>query len=186
MLVSVTGLGSLWRHKFGKDQNDHERFTRGVFFNTTGVRVARMVRQRPKIVGYARFHQCGGFDPRHPSRILGRVFDCAEPSVWKGENKLLFHHVLRKAEAPERFLVVVRSESIGAFRAGTAGWRSPDTWLVSLSEHGRVEEAMLLMSADAWITTELGRFVLVQDPDRPWLARLILTNCPPESTTCGT
>lgn len=186
MLVSVTSLGSLWRYKFGKDHNDHERFARGVFFNTTGIRVAGTVRQRPKIVGYARFHQCGGFDPRHPSRILGRVFDCAEPSVWKRENRLLFQHVLRKPEVPARFLVVIRSGSIGTFQVGTAGWRSPDTWLVSLSEDGRVEEAMLLMSADAWITTELGRFVLVPDRDRPGLARLILTNRPPESTTCGT
>ena len=104
MLVSVTSFGSLWRHKFSKDQNDSRRFARDAFYNTTGVRVAEVMRQRPKIIGYARFHQCSGFDPRHLARMVGRVFDCAEPSIWQGTNKLLFQHLLRRPEMPERFL----------------------------------------------------------------------------------
>jgi hypothetical protein len=63
MLVSVTGFGSLWRHKFsGNQKNDPRRFSLGVFYNTTGIRIGMVIRQRPKITGYARFHQCGGFN----------------------------------------------------------------------------------------------------------------------------
>ena len=175
MLVSVTNLGSLWRHRFSKDQKDQHRFAQGVSYNTTGVRVAGAIRQRPKIVGYGRFHQCSGFDPQHPLRMVGRVFDCAEPCVWQGANKLLFQKPLHRPEPPERFLVVTRPDLTGRLQIGNAGWRSPDTWLISLSECRGDQEAMFLMSSDSWITTELGRFVLTLDRDRPWLGSLVLT-----------
>lgn len=174
MLVSVIGFGSLWRRRFSKEPNAPQRFSSGVFYNTTGIRISGIVRQRPKIVGYLRFHQSGGFDPHYPSRMIGRVFDCADPCVWEGANKLLFRHVLRKPEFPERFLVVFRSESIGRFQVGMPGWRSPDTWLISLSERSRAQECMLLMSPKNWVKTELGIFVLLVDRERPWLARAIL------------
>ena len=185
MLISVTSLGSLWRHRFSKDSTDPRRFIRGVYYNTTGVHVAGIIRQRPKIVGYARFHQCSGFDPQHFARTVGRVFDCAEPCVWQGDNKLVFQHLLRKSELPERFLVVTRPEQTGRLQIGNAGWRSPDTWLISLSECRGDQEAMFLMSSESWITTELGRFVLTLDRDRPWLARLVLTTTRTGVNACG-
>jgi hypothetical protein len=185
VLVSVTSLGSLWRHRFGKDPTDPRRFIRGVYYNTTGVHVAGIIRQRPKVVGYARFHQCGGFDLHHPSRMEGQVFDCAEPCVWEGANKLLFQHVLHKPDLPQRFLVVTRTEFTGRLQIGAAGWRSPDTWLISFSECRQDQEAMFLMSAESWITTDLGRFVLTPDRDRPWLASLVLTTTRTGVTACG-
>ena len=33
---------------------------------------------------------------------------------------------------------------------------------------------MLLMPADGWMQTELGRFVLKPEARRPWVARLVL------------
>lgn len=185
MLVSVTSFGSLWRHKFSKDENDPYRFSRGVFYNTTGIRIAGVIRQRPKIIGYARFHQCSGFDPHHFSRGVGRVFDCAEPCVREGSNKLLFQRVLRKPELPERFLVVTRPEVVGKVQIGNPGWRSPDTWLISFSECDGDQEAMLLMSAENWVATGLGRFVLRSDRDRPWLAHLVLVTSPSGVGVCG-
>jgi len=180
MLVSITSFGSLWRHTFNKDPNDQCRFAGSVFYNTTGVCVAGVMRQRPKIIGYARFHQCTGFDPHHPARMVGRVFDCAEPCVREGVNKLLFQKPLHKPEPPERFLVVTRPEFTGRLQVGSAGWRSPHAWLISFSECREDQEAMFLMSAESWITSELGRVVLAPDRDRPWLARLVLTSVPPE------
>jgi len=185
VLVSVISVGSLWRHRFSKDQKDQHRFAQGVYYNTTGVRVAGAIRQRPKIVGYARFHQCSGFDPHHPSRMVGRVFDCAEPCVREGANKLLFQHVLRKPDLPQGFLVVTRTEFTGRLQIGAAGWRSPDTWLISLSECRGDQEAMFLMSAESWIATELGRFVLTSNRDRPWLASLVLTTTRTGVNACG-
>jgi hypothetical protein len=91
-----------------------------------------------------------------------------------------FKLLLREPESPERFIVVIRSESAGRFQVRTAGWRSSDTWLISLSECSATQECMLLMSAESWIKTELGRFALTPNRDRPWLARLILTSPVPE------
>lgn len=173
MLVSVAGLGSLWRWRFDKNQDESYRFARGVYYNTTGVEIAGVIRQRPKVTGYARFHTCGGFDLHHPSRAIGRVFECAEPCVWKGNNKLLFEHVLPGPERPDRFLVVIKSNLNGILSVGTDNWRSRDTWLIAFSESTHEQEAMLLMAACDWIHTSLGRFVLEPEVRRPWIARLV-------------
>ena len=180
MLVSVTGFGSLWRRRFDKNQDDSHRFARGVYYNTTGVEIAEAIRQRPQIKGYARFHACGGFDPHHPSRIIGRVFECAEPCVWEGDNKLLFERILPAPEKPDRFLVVVRAKLNGRLSVGVAGWRSPDTWLIAFSESGGQQEAMVLMAAYGLIRTSLGGFLLQPEPRRPWIAQLVLVSAQQE------
>src|SRR5512146_3044558 len=108
MLVAVTDFGSVWRHRFGKDASDPLRFARGVYYNTTGVAVDGTTRQRPRISGYARFHNVGGFDAQRPQRMIHRVFECADPCVWNGDNKLLFKRILRCPQRPDSFLVVVR------------------------------------------------------------------------------
>lgn len=176
MLISVAGFGSLWRRRFDKNQDDSYRFARGVYYNTTGIEIAGTVRQRPKITGYARFHACSGFDPHHPSRAIGRVFECAEPCVWKGDNKLLFQRVLLAPEKPDRFLVVVRSQLNGMLALGVDNWRSSDTWLIAFSESAEEQEAMLLMPASDWIRTSLGHFALEPDVRRRWIARLVLVS----------
>lgn len=178
MLVAIAGLGSLWRRRF--DKRDPDRFGRGVYYNTTGIEIAGTIRQRPKITGYARFHACGGFDPYHPSRAIGRVFECAEPCVWKGDNRLLFQRVLLAPERPDRFLVVVRSKLNGMLTVGLDKWRSPDTWLIAFSENAHEQEAMLLMPASGWIRTSLGQLVLQAETDRPWTAQLVLFRHPQE------
>ena len=174
MLVAITGFGSVWRHRLAKQTHENDRFVQPVYYNTSGVEVNGSVRQRPQICGYARFDIIGGFDPNHLSRMLNRVFECAEPSVWMGCNKLLFKRVLSVGERPERFLVVARSDMIGQLSVGAQGWRSADTWLLSLSECASQQEVMLLMSADSWIAGTLGRFVLDIPESRAWVARLAL------------
>ena len=121
MLVAVTGFGRVWRHRFGKDTDDARRFARAVYYNTTGVVVEGKVRQRPQICGYARFDAVGGFNPNFPSRMINRVFECAEPSVWMGYNKLLFKRMLTAGERPDCFFVVVRSEHDRSIGGGN-GW----------------------------------------------------------------
>ena len=176
MLIAVTGFGSVWRRRFGKDEADPHRFGRAAYFNTTGVQVGNEIRQRPKIAGYARFNARGGFDPNRLSRMIDRVFECAEPCVWQGANKLLFMRTLRTPSKPDRFLVVLRNAIHGALKVGSRNWRSADTWLISFSECRAEQEAMLLMPAYSWIETELGRFVLEPLTQWPWAARLILTS----------
>ncbi len=175
MLVAVTGFGSVWRHRLGKQTHENSRFDQPVYYNTTGVVVNGHVRQRPQICGYARFHTVGGFDPNDFSRMINRVFECAEPSVWMGYNKLLFKRMLTKGQRPDCFFVVVRPELTGTLAVGTAGWKSPDTWLLSFSECPQQQEVMLLMPAYGWIRGDVGRFVLQPSERRPGMARLVLS-----------
>jgi hypothetical protein len=185
MLVAVTDFGSVWRHRFGKDAGDPLRFARGVYYNTTGVEIEGTVRQRPTIPGYARFHNCGGFDAHRPARMIDRVFECADPCVWNGDNKLLFRRLLFRPQAPDRFLVVVRPALTGRVSIGNSAWRSPDTWLLSFSEWGSQQEAMLLVPAYGWIESELGRFVVQPEMTRPWIAHMALTKTPQEVRQCA-
>ena len=175
MLVAVTSFGRVWRHRFGKDTDHAHRFARGVYYNTTGVVVGGEVRQRPQICGYARFDAVGGFNPNFPSRMINHVFECAEPSVWMGYNKLLFKRMLTKGERPDCFLVGVRQELTGVLAVGTSEWRSSDTWLLSFSACAQEQEGLFLMRAYSWIRSHLGRFVLEPSERQPWMARLVLS-----------
>ena len=186
MLVAITDFGSVWRHRFGKDASDPLRFARGVYYNTAGVEIAGVIRQRPRIEGYARFHNCGGFDAHRPQHMINRVFECADPCVWNGDNKLLFKRILPRPERPEMFLVVLRPVLTGKLNIGNSGWRCQESWLLSFSECGEQQEAMLLLPASGWIESELGRFVLDADAARPWIARLALTTTRQEASSCAT
>ena len=172
MLVAVTGFGSVWRPRLGKEDL-RSRVNRPIYYNTTGVAVNGNVRQRPQICGYARFDSIGGFDPNHPSRMIDHVFECADPSVWMGYNKLLFRRMLKNRERPDCFLVVVGSDLVGQLAIGMESWRSSDTWLLSFSECAQQQEAMLLMPLGGWIRSSLGPFTLEGSQPQPWVARLI-------------
>jgi hypothetical protein len=174
MLVSVTGFGSVWRRRMGKDPNDPMRFARAAYFNTTGVAVDGKIRPRPKIVGHARFNGAGGFNPNYPLRMVNSVFECAEPCFWQGQTKVLFKRMLSAPQQPDYFLVVARSSEIGRVDVGSPAWRSEGTLLISFSESHDDQEAMLLMPTESWIRTELGKAMLLPFISWPWSARLQL------------
>ena len=177
MLVTVTGFGSVWRHRLGK-KDERGRFAQPVYYNTTGVPVKGKICQRSEVCGYARFDMVGGFDPNHLSRMMDRVFECAEPSVWMRYNKLLFKRILKSGDTaqPDCSLVITRSGFMGQLAVGNEGWRSQDTWLASFSECKGAQEAMLLMPIGGWIRTTVGRFVLACPEPRQRLARLVLSS----------
>ncbi|HWH60128.1 MAG TPA: hypothetical protein VN682_21045 [Terriglobales bacterium] len=174
MLITVTGFGSVWRRRFGKDGNDPKRFARTAYFNTTGVPVNGHIRTRPKVVGHVRFNGVGGFDPNRPLSMINSVFECAEPCVWNGQNKVLVERMLATPERPDYFLVVVRAAEVGHLDVGSSAWRSEGTLFISFSECGKEQEAMLLMPPEGWLRTALGRFVLRPFVNWPWSARLQL------------
>jgi hypothetical protein len=173
VLVAVTGFGSVWRHRRER-YDERGRIDQPVYYNTTGVLVNGKFRQCPQICGYARFDTVGGFDPNCLSRMLNRVFECAQPSVWMGCNRLLFRRILEKRERPDRFLIVTRSDLVGQLSVGEEAWRSPESWLLSFTECGGRQETLLLMPAGGWIRSSLGLFILEASQARPVLARLAL------------
>ena len=173
MRVAVMGFGSVWRHRLGR-QTRPGRYAQSVYYNTTGVLVHGRVRQRPQICGYARFDTIGGFDPNYPSKMIGRVFECTEPMVWMGSNKLLFKRILNTGERTDRFLISVTSALVGQLAVEEEGWRSSDVWLLSISECDGQQESMMLMSTGHWVHTSLGLFVLEPCGRDDPLARLVL------------
>ena len=174
MLVTITGFGSVWRQRLGKDQSDPKWLAHAAYFNTTGVSVNGKIRTRPKIVGHVRFNGIGGFDPNHPLAFINTVFECAEPCIWQGQNKLLFERKLSAPRQPDYFLVVVRSSEIGHLDVGSPAWRSEGTLIISFSECGDQQEAMLLMPPESWLRSDVGRFALRPFISWPWSARLLL------------
>src|SRR5579863_7059515 len=174
MLVTVMGFGSVWRRRFGKDPSNPRRFARAAYYNTTGVPVNGSIRTRPKIIGHARFNGVAGFNPNYPSRMINRVFECEDPCIWQGQNKVLFKHMLATTERPDYFLVVAKPEQTGQLAVGTPGWKADDTLLLSFSECRDQQEAMLLMPAFSWIRSELGTFFVEPVSSQPWVARLRL------------
>jgi len=174
MLVTITGFGSVWRRRLGKDQDDPGRSARAAYFNTTGVPVAGKIRTRPKIVGHVRFNGIGGFNPSRPLSLINTVFECAEPCVWQGQNKVLFERKLPAPRQPDYYLVVVRACEIGRLDVGSPAWRSEGTLLISFSECRDQQEAMLLMPPGSWLRSEVGKFGVHPFISWPWSARLQL------------
>lgn len=174
MLATITGFGSVWRRRFGKDENDPMRFARAAYFNTTGVPVNGKIRTRPKIVGHVRFNGAGGFDPNRPLAMIHRVFQCAEPCVWQGQNKVLFERILPAPQQPNYLLVVVKAAEVGHLDVGSPAWRSDGTLVISFSEYRDQQEVMLLMPNDSWLRSDLGRLVLRRCVSRPWSGLLQL------------
>lgn len=174
MLVTITGLGSIWRRRFGANENDPKRFAHSAYFNTTGVPVRGVIRARPKIEGHIRFNGVSGLDPNSPLSILNGVFECADPCVWEGRNKVLFRRMLRSPEQPDFFLVVLKASEAGHFDVGSPAWRSEGTMLISFSEWHDQQEAMLLLPPCGWVRTSVGRFRLRPFVSWPWSAQFYL------------
>jgi hypothetical protein len=175
MRVSVLSFGSVWRRRLGKDLADPKRFARAAYFNTTGVMVQGKLRTRPRIIGHARFNGVGGFNPNYPARIVGRVFECDEPSVWQGQNKMFCNAMLPSRAKPDRYLLSLRAAEFGRLMVGLPGWSSDDVWVIALSEWQEEQEGLLLMAAHGWVRTSVGKYSLKPVAYEPRRARLELT-----------
>jgi hypothetical protein len=133
----------------------------------------RIVRHR-KIAGHVRFNGIGGFNPHYPQRLIGSVFECDEPQMWNGQNKVFFRRRLDHPEVPDCFLAAIRSGEFGLVSVGTDGWRSDDTYLISVSEWRDQQELLMLLPPHGWVRTEMGRAAVMPDKLRPWAGRLKL------------
>jgi len=88
------------------------------------------------------------------------VFECAEPCVWNGQNKLLFRRLLHTAAKPDYFLVATRSDEVGRLGLTVGTWKSDDALLFSFSESDTQQEALLLIPMHGFVRTALGVFCL--------------------------
>lgn len=168
MLVSVSGFGSIWRQRCG------DTVRKIAYYNTTGVRINGMLRQRPAVLGYARFNAAGGFNANSPLRMMDRVFECQPLCLWNGANKVLFERLLPRPEPPDQFLVAVRSSDYGTIEMRHADWKDEPVLVLAMSQSRDEQETLLLMPAGTCVRTTLGTLILKHMPSRPWVARLEL------------
>lgn len=158
MLVAVTGLGSIWSCRLGRDAARTDRFTReAAFFNTTGIVVDGALRRRSRVYGEVRFNGSMGLNPHDPTTsLLHRVFRCPALTVWNGANRLLCERPVKAAASS--FLVVFTAHDVGRVTSGDQ-WRSDDSQVISWSESDNAQEFLLLMQPFSWIRTARGLFV---------------------------
>jgi hypothetical protein len=158
MLVALTGLGSIWSCRPGRNASSPERFGReAAYFNTTGVLLDGKLRRRSRIYGEVRFNGSADFDPHHPASVLQRVYQCSDLCVWNGATRLLCGR--RVHASPEQFLVAVTDRELGRV-TGMEHWRSDDSVVISRSECAAAQEILLLMRPYGWVRTDRGLFML--------------------------
>lgn len=174
MLVSVLGFGSIWTRRLANAERSSESLSprRIAYYNTTGVAVGGRVRNRPRIYGVARYNAISGFRPDWQERMLGRVFECDPPCVWQGHPKIFFSAVRARPERPDAYLVVLRSADFGALAADDR-WLSVDGHVISLSQDGPTQEAMVVLPAFGWVRCGRGTLFLEPLAKYPWRAAWI-------------
>jgi hypothetical protein len=80
----------------------------------------------------------------HIEKNIGRVFK-ATGNLEPSSRCVLLHHLLNRPVSPDYYLFVITSDRTGELQIDCEGWKSDGVVLVSLSQIGRQQEAMLLM-----------------------------------------
>ena len=163
-ITEMIGFGSIWTRRVGRDA--------AALYNTTGVPVGDSIRPRSRVYGVARFNGSSGFTPHQPERMLHRVFECSGPASWNGANRELVERL--EAGAPDVYLAILRSGVVGWLDARSASWCARDCVLISFSESGAHQEAMLLMPAYSWVRESNG--ICVLEPAAPGASRARLVS----------
>jgi hypothetical protein len=135
--------------------------------------VCGKVRQRSRIFGQLRFNGVGGFLAAGIERNIGRVFRCSA-ELGGTVHKLVFHHLLDKAQAPDFFMFGVTSSCTGFLSIESEHWKSDGVLLFAMSESKELQEAILLMPGHSWFRGGMGTFIADPERDRPWRATLRL------------
>lgn len=175
MLVTLQGFGSIWERRPQRQVGDSTKFLGAAYYNTTGVVVNGKVRYRWRIGGKIRFNSTGGFNPNYPSRALNRVFECEVPEPRPdGWDQILFKTVLRHPARPDAYLFVAMPQKTGRIDFASPFWKAAGVQVVSFSEDGDQQQAMLLMPAYSWVQGELGTFFAEPSARRPWAAVLAM------------
>ena len=167
MIIGLEGFGSVWSRR--------ARPGRGwsAFYNTTGITANGQLRHRSRVFGQLRFNEVGGFNPNHVERNIGRVFK-ATGNLDPSGRCVLLHHLLSRPVSPDYYLFVVASDRTGELQIDSEGWKSDSVILVSLSQIGGQQEAMLLMPVHSWLRGSLGLFVVEPCAQYSWRALLQL------------
>jgi|SRR5581483_955474 len=159
MLIQVLGFGSSWWARFGRDPEDHYRFSKhAAYFNSTGLHCGSKLRRYWVIPGLLRFNGNGSFDPACPAQSIGKIFECEGPSSSFAchRSRLLFIRRVSERLKPDYYLVVVSSGRHGRIDFAQPEWKSTMVVGLALSCYGDRSEAMLLMKIGDCIRSSCG------------------------------
>ena len=160
MRVRVISFGTNWWAMHSSDESDPYRFRRNAaYFNATALKSGRRLRHSAVYPGQIRFNANSGFDPEFPSRTIGGTFLCSGPQQMAGRVHLLFVRLLMET-APDAYLVTLNSLEHGSICFDKPGWRSSGVQPISISLRGPRFEAMLLMGANEWVSSDCGSWVI--------------------------
>lgn len=160
MRIAVCGLGSLWTWRTSSPDNSR---LRTIYYNSTAIETPKGLKARALLYGVVRIEPAAGLNPQFPWRLVGRIFE----GTGIRESEIRRQLTLRfKADGlPDAYLIVLRSGEVGVIDR-SAAWKSKNVEIVSFSESGSQQEALLLMSPYSWVRTSRGA-LLVERPATP-------------------
>ena len=143
--------------------NPRAGFPRPVYYNSTAIDTGKGLKPRPVIYGVVRVESGTGFNPLVEelkaqyaiSQLVGRIFDGTGVREHDVRRQMALHK--RTSGEPDGYLVVIHSRRYGKIDL-TVQWKSNGVEVVSFSEAGDDQEALLLMSPYSWVRTVQGFF----------------------------
>jgi len=155
MRIAVCGFGSMWSARAAN--------ARPVYYNSTSIDTGKGLKPRPLIYGVVRIEAGTGINPYVTSQLIGKLLEGTGVREHDLRRQLTLHK--RATGEPDAYLIAIRSCEFGAIDCGGA-WKSSGVEVISFSEAGVDQEALLLISPYSWIRTARGSY-MVERPVTP-------------------
>ena len=163
MRIAVCGFGSMWSARAAN--------ARPVYYNSTAIDTGKGLKPRPLIYGVVRIEAGTGINPlvrelkAHyaTSQLIGKLLEGTGVREHDLRRQLTLHK--RATGEPDAYLIAIRSYEFGAIDCAGA-WKSSGVEVISFSEAGDEQEALLLISPYSWIRTARGSY-MVERPVTP-------------------
>ncbi len=174
MLVAVQSFGSIWTARCARTATEGTNLARrGAYYNTTGVLVGDVFRNRSCIYGHVRLDECSAFHPQFAERFIHRVFESEGVTSGNGRNKLFLRQIVSAGTRPDVYLFRIRPIDAGWIDRNGA-WKCDTAQVVSFSEGNSQQEVLIVLPQFGWIHGTQGTFCAEPRRDRPWMAVLSL------------
>ena len=173
MLVAVQSFGNIWTARVARtDNSGDDTARRGAYYNTTGVLVGEVLRNRSCIYGQVRVNECSGFRPQFAARFIHRVFESEGITPTNGRSKLFLRQLMPRGTRPDVYLFRIRPVDTGWLDRQGA-WKCAAAQVLSFSEGNGQQEVLLLLPPFGWVHGAQGTFCAEPRRDKPWMAVLM-------------
>lgn len=174
MRIAVCGMGSRWTIRAPRVESSHVN-KRPVVYNSTGVKQDSNVRTCPIVYGVVRFSAGTAVNPHDPASYLGQTFDASGLREDAARRQVTLHS--RAHGDPDLYLIALRSGECGTVdRAGR--WHSSGVTVLSFSESGAEQEALLLSEPYNWVRTSCAVYTVERPLSRSQLRTGALREVP--------